>query len=351
MDNNKSLLFSAAPSETRHSQPLTASPSPASPRLVPPSTRASGNLPYPPSAPDASFRRRMPATGNAISGDGTFVGTSKTEVDSPSVSYNSHSPPPPLGVQGDRSYNWHTGCGTPRQQLSLAAKKPFASLSDAPALSPCQPSASSTDSDIDDDDDDDISLQSDLSELPLELEGTAPAVVLFTHQPHLRIHHAGTDNDAIGNQTSKTRITKDSRPNLGSKRAAPDSDTDVQSDGESGEDQGDGSGTGHNLSNQEALQATGGPLSCPYRKRNKKRFNYRTHRGCTAPFKTISLVKLEGHERRRATEEPQRKDVEDGITPQVENILIERQGASKVCTWESLWKALFPNDTEIPSQG
>lgn len=288
MDSSQSLLFSAASSETGHAQPLTASPSPASPRLVPPSPRTSGTLPCPPSVPDASFSgRRMPTTSNAIPANDLVVGTSETEVDSSSVSYNPHSPLPPLGVQGDRSYDWELGGGIPRRQPSPAAKEPFASLFNVLALPPSQPSAFSTDSG---DDDDDTSLQTDVSELPLELEGTTPTVELFTHQPHQRTHHAEAD-DGTGNQTSVARAANDSRSDVVRKRAAPDSDTDGQSEGEPGEDQGDGSGTRNNSSNPEARQAVGAQLSCPYRKRNKERFNYRTHKKCTEPFKNISRLK------------------------------------------------------------
>lgn len=42
---------------------------------------------------------------------------------------------------------------------------------------------------------------------------------------------------------------------------------------------------------------------------------------------------------------------EDGINARVDALLIDRKGATKVSTWRSLWKVLFPEDTEIPSPG
>jgi hypothetical protein len=66
-----------------------------------------------------------------------------------------------------------------------------------------------------------------------------------------------------------------------------------QGDDEPEEDgDGDGSGDGPtNLDNTRAHPTPNGPLGCPYRKRNKSRFNIRHYLPCTKPFKDISAVK------------------------------------------------------------
>jgi hypothetical protein len=47
----------------------------------------------------------------------------------------------------------------------------------------------------------------------------------------------------------------------------------------------------------------------------------------------------------------QLEDIENRVTPTISKRLIERKRHLKVCTWEDLWEALFPNDVEVPSSG
>ncbi|KAK3296506.1 uncharacterized protein B0H64DRAFT_475298 [Chaetomium fimeti] len=126
-----------------------------------------------------------------------------------------------------------------------------------------------------------------------------------------------------------------------------------------------------------------GQLSCPYRKRNKARFNLRNYPKCSKPFRNIGLLKFhvrESHaekivyscprcwlrfgshtdmKRHQADQScvarpwPQwharSRDVEDGIDTRTASLLIERKSPYKVSTWEELWRTLFPDDAEVPS--
>lgn len=42
---------------------------------------------------------------------------------------------------------------------------------------------------------------------------------------------------------------------------------------------------------------------------------------------------------------------EDGISPTIEDVLNERRSDSKVDSWESLWRTLFPEDEIVPEPG
>ncbi|KAK3933842.1 hypothetical protein QBC46DRAFT_414429 [Diplogelasinospora grovesii] len=120
-------------------------------------------------------------------------------------------------------------------------------------------------------------------------------------------------------------------------------------------------------------QQSGLSLSCPYRKRNRKRFNYRDHETCTRPWEDISSLKqhiLSQHQRHQCCRCQKRfsslkelnnhlrcpleqlcevvhqsqtdDNVEDGVT-------IHLLKDDKICAWNDLWKVLFPNDRVIPS--
>lgn len=55
---------------------------------------------------------------------------------------------------------------------------------------------------------------------------------------------------------------------------------------------GDGDGTeSSNTNNRRAQAASAGPLCCPYRKRNRQRFNVRNHPRCTKGFRDFSSLK------------------------------------------------------------
>ncbi len=88
-----------------------------------------------------------------------------------------------------------------------------------------------------------------------------------------------------------------SGPYGGNKRPADDdADTaESQSDDEhqgGGQGGGGGGGAGDNTSSKQAQSAPGEPMSCPYRKRNRGRFNVRDHLVCTKVFNDLSIVKL-----------------------------------------------------------
>ncbi|KAI0127159.1 hypothetical protein BJ170DRAFT_722222 [Xylariales sp. AK1849] len=132
-------------------------------------------------------------------------------------------------------------------------------------------------------------------------------------------------------------------------------------------------------------------LSCPFRKRNKARFNYRDFESCAKPHACFSTLKRHVrnfHVRKRqqplhkcprchagfATEDECSEHVrlppnqlcsvnplptesegpdnpEDGISSQVALILAERKDDVKVGNWDGLWHTLFPADVKIPSSG
>ncbi|KAK3370384.1 hypothetical protein B0H63DRAFT_315385 [Podospora didyma] len=128
------------------------------------------------------------------------------------------------------------------------------------------------------------------------------------------------------------------------------------------------------------------PLSCPFRKRNRQRFNYRLHKSCTNPFKDVQAVKAHvrnwhklsveqsSHQCPRCWEtfsskkgltqhashpvdqicEPREQPVnnnepEDGITDKTSNSLVARKGKDKVSSWDDMWNLLFPDDINVPS--
>ena len=59
-----------------------------------------------------------------------------------------------------------------------------------------------------------------------------------------------------------------------------------------------------------------------------------------------------GGQRCEARLPPQRenrlRDVEDGVTPDIQLRLLERASHRKVGTWRELWMTLFPNDAAVP---
>lgn len=43
------------------------------------------------------------------------------------------------------------------------------------------------------------------------------------------------------------------------------------------------------------------------------------------------------------------KEPEDGITPEIDSLLVVRKGDTKIDSWDALWRLLFPDDDKIPS--
>ncbi|KAK3392548.1 hypothetical protein B0T20DRAFT_361272 [Sordaria brevicollis] len=130
-------------------------------------------------------------------------------------------------------------------------------------------------------------------------------------------------------------------------------------------DFGDGGNGGGNKRAKMAVESGGQGLSCPFRKRNPKKFNIRDHLYCAVrPLDDITLLKCkEDMQSREALdahiqlprdkicspqEGPASRDPEDGITAQVENLLNNRKANAKIANWESLWGILFPSDAVVP---
>ncbi|KAI1115952.1 hypothetical protein F5Y14DRAFT_408741 [Nemania sp. NC0429] len=125
-----------------------------------------------------------------------------------------------------------------------------------------------------------------------------------------------------------------------------------------------------------------GGLSCPYRKRNPRRFNVRDHAACAnKAYATISELKkhitgdhwkkeacvcercnqafgtqdvLVAHLERCPYPPPTQPvlrytDPEDGIDRRTEAILRSRKSTDQINNWEALWERLFPGDISVPT--
>ncbi|KAK0744476.1 hypothetical protein B0T21DRAFT_281204 [Apiosordaria backusii] len=131
--------------------------------------------------------------------------------------------------------------------------------------------------------------------------------------------------------------------------------------------------------------APGPKYPCPFRKRNPVRFNIREHDSCAqTPFSFMELRKhIVSHHKQRykprqcrrckvqfgsdmallehlmlpkdqicdVNSSPGNYDQEDGISPEIEKALHDPKQADDSWTWESIWRLLFPCDTEIPDSG
>ncbi|KAK4122206.1 hypothetical protein N657DRAFT_494553 [Parathielavia appendiculata] len=161
-----------------------------------------------------------------------------------------------------------------------------------------------------------------------------------------RSDHSGTDKLATDDNASGP-ADEDVESDLDDKQGNDGDGGDIHEEDE----EGDGSGADTNTGNKGA--ALNEPLSCPYRKRNRARFNIRNHISCTKPFRDLSKLKAhisKDHHRVMAFQRGDlAEDVEDGITEAIAAILVRRKGHLKVCTWEKLCKTLFPSDTHMPS--
>ncbi|KAI5928768.1 hypothetical protein F4810DRAFT_705700 [Camillea tinctor] len=91
-------------------------------------------------------------------------------------------------------------------------------------------------------------------------------------------------------------------------------------------------------------------FSCPYRKRNPRRFNVRDHSSC-ATKKLRGIHELKEHirlvHRRHVCFSGPDSHPEDGITREVENIL-EKPARLAISDWNTLWRLLFPSDQYVP---
>ncbi|KAL8392863.1 hypothetical protein RB595_002883 [Gaeumannomyces hyphopodioides] len=121
-------------------------------------------------------------------------------------------------------------------------------------------------------------------------------------------------------------------------------------------------------------------MSCPYRKRNPKRFNVRDHEGCaTYGFESIDLLKRHVREHHRSHSDKNvcgrchlqfstghelekhvsqetsckiapllaNRNPEDGIDDNVFHVFIYVERDVKINTWVKLWQLLFPNDALV----
>ncbi|KAI0854790.1 hypothetical protein F4860DRAFT_84505 [Xylaria cubensis] len=126
---------------------------------------------------------------------------------------------------------------------------------------------------------------------------------------------------------------------------------------------------------------TEGDFSCPYRKRNPRRFNVRDHEECAnRSYKDFSMLKkhitayhFKAHVCSRCNQVCVNQDVllahlercdhppsnrplhpyinpEDGVDNKTENILKSRKATEQIKDWPALWRLLFPVDTSVPGQ-
>lgn len=90
--------------------------------------------------------------------------------------------------------------------------------------------------------------------------------------PHIREDGNDDNSSELGSEHGNSRIGQETEDRY-----------DLQSDDEPGEDGEERGGAG--------ARTTHGLLNCPYRKRNKERFNIRDHAKCTNSFKEFSHLK------------------------------------------------------------
>lgn len=115
------------------------------------------------------------------------------------------------------------------------------------------------------------------------------------------------------------------------------------------------------------------PMACPYRKWDKRKFNYHEYPKCTKSFRDLTDVKyvtlfcfcckfsLTGLCREHIKKEHvlapselpshRRQGFENGINQYVVDQLKDRKGRTKINEWPRLWVFLFNDDTNIPSSG
>ncbi|KAK4201995.1 hypothetical protein QBC40DRAFT_263684 [Triangularia verruculosa] len=186
-----------------------------------------------------------------------------------------------------------------------------------------------------------------------------PTPYIGQSAPALKPHELGhsnhptgilaTENISRSPNSIKTTIRKRSTHKARRKRNT--SDDQQEEDEDNGAGDGDDDGVPHDA--VETRPSSSPPMACPYRKRDRKTFNYRTHRECTEAFTNMTTVKqhlknyhsLEDSEPSR----PGRQSFEDGITPSIEARLGTRASKLKINTWEKLWVLLFGEGTNIPS--
>ncbi|KAI1419929.1 hypothetical protein F5Y12DRAFT_792514 [Xylaria sp. FL1777] len=112
-----------------------------------------------------------------------------------------------------------------------------------------------------------------------------------------------------------------------------------------------------------------GDFSCPFRKRNPRRFNVRDHAEkhiAAHHYKKVALVcercnqtyaaqdALVAHLEQCPHPPPNRPpiryiDPEDGIDCKMEDMLKSRRSSDQINNWATLWGRLFPTDTIVPS--
>lgn len=170
--------------------------------------------------------------------------------------------------------------------------------------------------------------------------------------------------------------------NGGQKRPLDNGGNDPNNDGSSDGNGPDGGGGPGGKKPRLMSEPQDQNLSCPFRKRNPVRFNVRDHQSCAVQsFPDISQLKRhvknfhkprsasvfacprckqdmktkETYEKHLAVpnnkictpqEVPPSPDPESGITSRIEDLLNGRKANSKIDTWDSLWRTLFPLDLD-----
>ncbi|KAK4236498.1 hypothetical protein C8A03DRAFT_35608 [Achaetomium macrosporum] len=305
--------------------PATPPHPPATPRIVPSPARVR-RLPWPHERIDLS--NPLPSPKDLGTSDNyTFLGKSY------------HLSSPPVATWDDCSYGWHGH--SEEANLQQTTDPAVASGSGPPSTerpvpqsaldrtSSCSPASPTDRTDVG-------SLGSVISKLSLE-EETESGV-----SPSTRLRHpftgcgSGQDSPESGHKTERyTRVVhyhvsprtcpsnnpgdaprgngaQNSRNSARRfRKTGADGTAGISQnhggnapDEESGDDsrehrEKDRSGAGNNTNNRRAQPALDSPLACPFRKRNKERFNVRDHRQCTVPFKNFTYVKYVACSKRR----------------------------------------------------
>ncbi|KAK4669897.1 uncharacterized protein QC763_206995 [Podospora pseudopauciseta] len=115
----------------------------------------------------------------------------------------------------------------------------------------------------------------------------------------------------------------------------------------------EGDGDDRRCSDGKETPSSNRPMACPYRKWDKKKFNYHEYPKCTKSFRDLTDVKQ--HIKKEHVLAPselpshRRQGFENGINQYVVDQLRDRKDRTKIHEWPRLWVFLFNDDTNIPS--
>ncbi|KAK1760165.1 hypothetical protein QBC47DRAFT_1647 [Echria macrotheca] len=226
-------------------------------------------------------------------------------------------------------------------------------LKEAPSGSESEVSDSDDDGQYEDDPDEESSITEGVNTLSMHDSVSEGEALAFNQVPgsNQRAGNTATQKMPAGQVSGKVAGKKRSASqgggsSLGSKKPKPDDDGDDDNGANSGGGGGGGDGSGDQSRGETSGDAR---LACPYRKRNPGRFNVRTMKRCTEPFRDFSAVKEHIGKWHVRQPNDDSTDPENGIAEDRVMILRSRKAGS-IRSWPPLWNALFPMDEKIQDE-